>query len=160
MSFDEAIGYQRDFVAVKSRILAAMMPCDRDTSSAMQVVIAASQAGTNIGLLAKETGISVERIRCFGQRLRQAKIWKGNSADAGEWQDISYDRQRMTIILAQALVARGLLSRQWIGNAAIYSDQDGNVLARFCSVEACVDCLGLLLDLGSHGVQEPVSSKS
>ena len=84
MSFSEAIAYQRDVVAVQSRLLAAMMPCDRDTSAAMQVVIAASQAGTNVARLAKQTSISVEQIRSFAQRLRQAGIWRVNSADAGE----------------------------------------------------------------------------
>ena len=123
MSISDAIAYQRDIVAVKSRILAALMPCDRETSAAMQVVIAASQVGTNAARLSKQTGLSPECIHSFAKRLRQAKIWKGNSADATEWLDIFYDRQLMTIILAQALVARGLLKRQWTGNAAIYSDQ-------------------------------------
>ena len=122
MSLDEAISYQRDTFAVKSRILAAMMPCDRETSAAMQVVIAASQAGTNVARLTKQTGISAERIRSFANRLRQAGIWRGNSVDAGEWLDIFYDRQRMTIILAQALVARAFQKRQWTGHAAIYTD--------------------------------------
>jgi len=35
MSFSEAIAYQRDIVAVKSGLLAAMMPCDGETSAAM-----------------------------------------------------------------------------------------------------------------------------
>jgi hypothetical protein len=52
----------------------------------------------------------------------------------------------MTIILAQALVARGFLKREWTGNAAVYTDQNGNVLARFCSFEPFADCLELLLD--------------
>ena len=61
---------------------------------------------------------------------------------ASEWQDIhllrppAYDN-----LLAQALVARGFLKRQWRGNAAIYTNQNGNVLARFCMCETFVDCL-------------------
>jgi hypothetical protein len=157
MSFSEAIVYQRDIVAMKSRLLAAMM-CPHETSAAMQVVIAASQVGTNAVRLAKQTGLPIERIRSFGQRLRQAKIWKGNSANASEWLDISYDRQRMTIILAQGLVARGFLKRQCTGNATIYTDQDGNVLARFCMFESFVDCLDALLAVESHGPRTLLSS--
>jgi hypothetical protein len=33
MSFSEAMSYQRDILALKSRILAAMMPCDRETGT-------------------------------------------------------------------------------------------------------------------------------
>jgi len=45
--------------------------------------------------------------QCFAKRLRQAGIWKANSADASEWRDVSCDRKRMRVILAHALVARG-----------------------------------------------------
>jgi hypothetical protein len=119
MSFNAAIAYRREIVAAMSRILAAMMPCDRETSAAMQIVMVASQVGTNVTRLAKQTRLSAERIRSFAPRLRKAKIWKGSSADATEWRDISYDRQRMTIILAQALVATGVLRRQREDNAVI-----------------------------------------
>ena len=82
MSFNEAIAYQRDFIAVKSRVLAAMMPCDRETSSAMQVLLAASQVGTNAVRLAKTNWASylsseyvLLRYRCakrrFGKAIRQ-----------------------------------------------------------------------------------------
>ena len=160
MSFDEAIAYQRDIVAVKSRILAALMPCGRETSAAMQVVIVASQAGTNAARLAKRTGLAIERVRSFGKGLRQAEIWKGNSADASEWQDTSYDRQRMTVILAQALVARGLLKRQRIGGAAIYTDENDNVVACCCPFESFIDCLDALLHLDSRSQQALVSTQS
>ena len=36
---------EREVIAAKSRVLAAMMLCDPETSAAMQVVIAASQVG-------------------------------------------------------------------------------------------------------------------
>jgi hypothetical protein len=153
MSFSEAIAYQRDILAVKSRLLAAMMPCDRETSAAMQVVIVASQVGTNAARLAKQTELAIERVRAFAKRLRQAGIWKGNSADATEWLDISYDRQRMTIILAQALVARGFLKRRWTGNAAIYADENDNVVLRCCPFESFIDCLDALLHLESRSQQ-------
>jgi hypothetical protein len=159
MSFSEAIAYQRDIVAVKSRILAAMM-CPHETSAAMQIVIVASQVGTNAARLARQTGLSLERIRSIAQRLRQAGIWKGKSADATEWLDISYDRQRMTIILAQALVATGVLRRQREDNAVIYTDQHGNVVARFGRFEPVVDCLDVLLDLESRSQRTLLSSKS
>jgi len=159
MSFDEAIAYQRDIVAAKSRILAAMMPCDRETSAAMQVVIAASQVGTNAVRLAKQTGLAIERVRSFAKGLCHAKIWKGISADASEWQDTSYDRQRMTSILAQALVARGLLKRQWTGSAAIYTDENDNVVLRCCPFESFIDSLDALLGLESHGPRTLPSPK-
>jgi hypothetical protein len=158
MSFSDAIAHQRFIVAAKSRVLAAMM-CPYETSAAMQVVIVASQVGTNAARLAKQTGLSPERIRSFAQRLRQAKIWNSNSADASEWLDISYDRQRMTILLAQALVAAGVLKRQREDNAAIYTDQHGNVVARFGRFEPFVDCLESLLDLESNGPRTLLSSR-
>jgi len=98
--------------------LAALIPCDRETSAAMQVVIAASQAGTNAVRLAKQTGLAIERVRSFGKRLRQAGIWRGNASDASDWQDTSNDRQRMTIILAQAL------GRSWRPEEAIDRQRD------------------------------------
>jgi hypothetical protein len=160
MSFSEAIAYQREIVAAMSRILAAMMPCDRETSAAMQTVIVASQVGTNVTRLAKQTRLSAERIRSFAPRLRKAKIWKGSSADATEWRDISYDRQRMTIILAQALVARGFLKRQWTGSAAIYTDENDKVVLRCCPFETFIDSLDALLHLETRGQQVLASSNS
>jgi len=159
MLLSEAIAYQRDIIAVKSRILAAMM-CPHETSAAMQLVIAASQAGTNATCLAKQTGLAIERVHSFAKRLRQAKIWSGHSADASEWQDVSYDHQRMTIILAQALVARGVLKRQWTGSAAIYTDESDNVVLRCCPFESFIDCLDALLHLDSRSQQALVSTQS
>jgi|SRR6516165_10724987 hypothetical protein len=86
MSLDEVIAYQRDILAVKSRIVAALMPRDRETSATMQLVIAASQTGTNGARLAKQTGLDILRVRSLAKRLRHAKIWNGNAADATEWQ--------------------------------------------------------------------------
>ena len=157
MLLSEAIAYQRDVIAVKSRILAAMM-CPHETSAAMQLVIAASQVGTNATRLAKQTGLAIERVHSFAKRLRQAKIWSGHSADASEWQDVSYDRQRMTIILAQALVATGVLKRQWTGGATIYTDESDNVVLRHGPFESFIDCLDELLDLEAHGPRSLLAS--
>jgi hypothetical protein len=160
MSFSEAIAYQRDIIAVKSRVFAALMPCDRETSAAMQVVITASQAGTNAPRLAKQTGLAIERIRSYGKRLRQAGIWRGNASDASEWQDVSNDRQRITVILAQALVARGFLKREWTGNAAVYTDENDNVVLRCCPFESFIDSLDPLLHLESQGQEALAPAKS
>jgi hypothetical protein len=65
----------------------------------------------------------------------------------------------MAIIPAQALVARGFLKRQWTGSAAIYTDENGNVVARFGRFEPVVDCLESLLELESHGPRRLPSSK-
>lgn len=75
------------------------------------------------------------------------RLGNGNSADA-RGLDISYDRQRMTVILIQALVARGLLKQHWTGCTAIYTDQSDNVLAWFCVCESFVDCYEAVLDIG------------
>jgi hypothetical protein len=160
MSFSEAMTHHRDIHAAKSRILAAMMPTSPETSGAMQVIIVAAQEGTNVNRLAKKTGIAVEQIRCFSKRLREAKIWHGNSANDIDWLDVFTDRKTMAVILSQALVARGLLSREWISEGAVYTDQRGNVVARFGRFEPFVDCLDALLDLESHSPRTLMSSKS
>lgn len=151
--------YEREFVAAKSRILARMLAGDTQTAMAMDLIIVATQVGADIGRLAEKTSFTIEQIRPLESRLRQALIWNGRKADTREWLDISYDRQRMTIILAQALVARGFLKRQWTGSTAIYTDENDNVVARFCSCEPFVDCLESLLDLESHGPRTLLSSK-
>jgi hypothetical protein len=130
-----------------------MMPCSRETSAAMQLIVVASQVGTHPSRLAKNTGFPVEWIRSFSKLLRKAKIWKGSVVDAREWLDVSYDRQRITAILAQALVARGLSKREWSDEGAVYKDQRGNVIARFCRYEPFVDCLELLLKLEANDSQ-------
>jgi hypothetical protein len=116
----------------------------------MQVIIVAAETGTNVNRLAKKTGIDAEQIRCFSKRLREAKIWHGNSANDIDWLDVWTDRTRMAGILSQALVARGLLNREWIDEGAVYRDQRGNVVARFGRFDPFVDCLESLLDLESR----------
>jgi hypothetical protein len=64
----------------------------------------------------------------------------------------------MAVILSQALVARGLLNREWIDEGAVYRDQRGNVVARFGRFEPFVDCLESLLALESHGPRTLLSS--
>jgi hypothetical protein len=44
------------------------------------------------------------------------------------------------------------------GNAAVYTDQNGNWLARFCMWESFVDCLDALLAVESRCEQALVSS--
>jgi hypothetical protein len=102
MRVSDAMTHQRDIHAARSRILAALMPCDRETKAAMQVVIVAAQTGTNVNRLAKKTGIAAEQIRCFSKRLRKAKIWHGSSANDIDWLDVWTDRTRMAAILSQA----------------------------------------------------------
>ena len=58
----------------------------------------------------------------------------------------------MAAILSQALVARGLLNREWIDEGAVYRDQRGNVVTRFGRFEP-------LLALESHGPPTLLSSK-
>jgi hypothetical protein len=159
-SFSDAMMYQRDMHAARSRILAALMPTSLETSGAMQVIIVAAQTGTNVNRLAKETGIAAEQIRCYSKRLREAKIWHGNSVNDIDWLDVFTDRKRMGVILSQALVARGLLNREWIDEGAVYRDQRGKVVARFGRFEPFVDCLDALLHLESRSQQALVSSKS
>jgi hypothetical protein len=143
--------YEREFVAAKSRILARMLAGDTPTAIAMDLIIVATQVGADIGRLAEKTGFTIDQIRPLESRLRHALIGKGRKADASEWLDVSYDRQRMTILLAQALVARGFLKRQWTGSAAIDTDENENVVLRFGRFEPYVDCLESLVDLESHG---------
>jgi hypothetical protein len=159
MSFDDAMTQLREMHAAKSRILAALMPTNRETSAAMQVIIVAAQAGTNVNRLAKKTGIAVEQIRCFSKRLREAKIWLGNSANDIDWLDVWTDRTRMAAILSQALVARGLLKREWIDEGAVYRDQRGNVVARFGRFGPIVDSFDSLVDVDLHGHRTLMSSK-
>jgi hypothetical protein len=99
-------------------------------------------------------------LRGTTRRLREALIWNGRKADAREWLDIAYDRQRMAAILAQGLVARGLLNREWTDEGAVYRGRGGNVVARFGRFEPFIDCLESLLDLESHGPRTLMSSKS
>ena len=66
----------------------------------------------------------------------------------------------MTIILAQALVARGFLKSQWTGSAAIYTDENDNVVLRCCPFESFIDSLDALLDLESQGPRALLSSIS
>jgi hypothetical protein len=159
MSFSEAMTHQRDMHAARSRILAALMPTSLETSRAMQVIIVAAQVGTNVSRLTKQTGIATEEIRCFSKRLREAKIWHGNSASDIDWLDVWTDRTRMAAILAQAMVARGFLNREWIDEGAVYRDQRGNVVARFGRFEPFVDRLDALLDLEPRSSQTAASSK-
>jgi hypothetical protein len=127
-----------------------MLAGDTPTAMAMDLIIVATQVGADIGRLAEKTGFTIDQIRPLESRLRQALIWNGRKADTREWLDISYDRQRMAAILSQALVARGLLNREWIDEGAVYRDQRGNMVARFGRFEPYVDCLESLLDLESH----------
>jgi hypothetical protein len=62
--------------------------------------------------------------------LREAKIWGGRGVDAREWLYIQEAPERMSVLLIQAKVARGLLKREVKGKVAIYRDSAGQVQER------------------------------
>jgi hypothetical protein len=142
--------HQREVYAIQNRVLSRMMPVDRETSMAMELIVVASQIGTNVSRLARSTGFSVEQIRPFAKRLREVKLWEGNTADVTEWLDLFDHRQRMTIILAQALVARGLLERVSDGETVIYHDKSGNLMAGVSITRRFVGCLDTLMQFNSQ----------
>ncbi len=122
----------REFVAYKSRLLAAMMARDSATSIAMQLIVAATQVGADVVRLAEKTGVPIDQIRPLERLFREAQLWNGRKVDAREWLDIADDRDRMIVIQIQAHVAMGFLKRELVDDGgAAYSDRDGNELVRF-----------------------------
>jgi hypothetical protein len=107
---------------------------------AVQLVIAATQVGPNLDYLKQKTGYDIDEMRALADRLHEANIWHAKAVDAREWLRAPNYRSRMSILLAQALVARGLLQRQVEGNVAIYLDNLGEEKARFPIPERSTWC--------------------
>ena len=123
--------YDREFVAMKSRLLARMMAPDSETSLAMDVVIVAVEVGADILRVAEKAGFAADLILPLEGRLREAQLWNGRQVDAREWLHITNDRDRMMVIYVQAHVAMGVLKRELVDGGAAYSDRDGKELVRF-----------------------------
>jgi hypothetical protein len=117
-------------VALTCSLLAIGMAHDPETRMAMRSIIAATEVGANIEYLKQRTGYDIDKICPLADRLREANIWHGKSVDAREWLPVPSYRYRMSILLAQALVARGLLQRQLQGYVAIYLNNLGEEKAR------------------------------
>ncbi len=117
-------------VAIKCSLLATGMVHDPETRMAMQLIIAATEVGANIEYLKQKTGYDIDKICPLADRLHEANIWHGKSVDAREWLPVPSYRYRMSILLAQALVACGRLQRQIQGNVAVYLDELGEEIAR------------------------------
>ena len=127
--------YDREFVALRCRLLAAMwgsaMGCSPETVMAMQVIISAVEVGADIARVAEKIGVAIDQIRPLERRLREALIWDGRKVDSREWIDVTTDRDRMLAIFIQANVALGVLRRELVDGGAAYSDCAGNELVRF-----------------------------
>ncbi len=117
-------------VALQCGFLARIMVDDPEILMAMQLIIAATEVGANIEYLKQKTGYDINKICPLADRLREANIWHGKSVDAREWLPVPSYRYRMSILLAQALVACGLLQRHIQGNVAVYLDELGEEIAR------------------------------
>jgi hypothetical protein len=123
--------YDREFVAMKTRLLARMMGRDPETRLAMDVVIVAAAVGADIIRVAEKTGVAIDQVRPLERRLREALLWNGRKVDAREWLHLSNYGDRMMVIFAQANVALGVLRRELLDWGAAYSDLEGNELVRF-----------------------------
>ena len=117
-------------IAAKSSLLAIGIVNDPETMVAMQVIIASTQVGPNLDYLKQKTGYDIDEMRALADRLHEANIWHAKAVDAREWLRTPNYRYRMSILLAQALVARGLLQRHIEGNVAIYLNNSGEETAR------------------------------
>src|SRR5208283_770532 len=127
-------------VAFSCSLLAIMTGYAPETEVAMQVIIAATYVGTNLKYLKQKTGYDIDKICPLADRLREANIWHGKAVDAREWLPAPNYRCRMFILLAQALVARGLLQRHIEGNVAIYLNELGEEMARISIPERSSWC--------------------
>ena len=109
--------YDREFVAIKSRLLARMMAPDSETSLAMDVVIVAVEVGADIVCMAEKIGVAADLILPLEGRLREAQLWNGRQVDAREWLHITNDRDRMMVIYVQARVATESSKENWLMEA-------------------------------------------
>jgi len=116
----------RGVIVLESRMLARFLTRDPEAVVATDMIVLATQESADVSRLAEKAGCAVDRLRSLERRLREARIWIGRTVDAREWRDLDTDRERMTVILAQAKVALGALNRKLIEGAAVYTDWEGN----------------------------------
>ncbi|SRR6266702_7003239 len=95
-------------------------PEQKELTKAMAVLVAALGVGTDVDLLAQETGYPREFIFGIATCMREAQLWGENVVDDREWWE-GPDEFRVGLF-AHAMVALGQAKRMKTLTGCVYTD--------------------------------------